>query len=266
MGNSEAARQRGIGRNGAFVVGAKNGGISRLKEFWNERKHVVSGAVERIRNTFGKVNKANVERYLGKSIGLGRKKEEIALGRIATVTPPGTIEYTFQQGYSQLDFDKRYGFVPDPKDGKTVSCKTLSLVNSAISKEVLGEEKFYEVLDNAVKTWKDNGWICSDGSPRNIEAMSNSLSKELKDKTFQGMVYPNAPESWTTERMNPDAFFQSNYTEGIGKWMAGDKTHYMSVSKTGGGITVTDSMDINRASASSYVLEFVEPFTERKVY
>ena len=267
LGNSEAARQRGIGRNGAFVVGAKNGGISRLKEFWNERKHVVSGAVERIRNTFGKVNKANAERYLGKSIGLGRKKEEIALGRIATVTPPRSIEYTFQQGYSQLDFDKRYGFVPDPKDGrKTVSCKTLSLVNSTISKEALGEEKFYEILDNAVKTWKDNGWIYSDGSPENIEAMSNSLSKELKDKTFQGMVYPNAPESWTTERITPDAFFQSNYTEGIGTWMAGEKTHYMSVSKRGGGITVTDSMDINRASASSYVLKSVEPFTERKVY
>lgn len=122
------------------------------------------------------------------------------------------------------------------------------------------------MLDNAVKTWKDNGWIRSDGSPKNIEAMSNSLSKELEEKTFQGMVYPDSPESWATERMNPDAFFQSNYTEGIGTWVDGEKIHYMSVSKTGGGITVTDSMDINRASASSYVLKSVEPFTERKVY
>jgi len=235
---------------------------------YKDARSKISGVLGRIRDTFGKVHKGNAESYLGRRKGWGRKKEEIAQGRIPeTVTHPRSIEYTFQQGYSQLDFDKRYGFVPDPKDGrKTVSCKTLSLVNSTISKEALGEEKFYEILDNAVKTWKDNGWIYSDGSPENIEAMSNSLSKELKDKTFQGMVYPNAPESWTTERMNPDAFFQSNYTEGIGKWMAGDKTHYMSVSKTGGGITVTDSMDINRASASSYVLEFVEPFTERKVY
>jgi len=234
---------------------------------YKEARLKISGVLGRIRDTFGKVHKGNAESYLGRRKGWGRKKEEIAQGRIPeTVTHPRSIEYTFQQGYSQLDFDKRYGFVPDPKDGKTVSCKTLSLVNSTISKEVLGEEKFYEVLDNAVKTWKDNGWICSDGSPKNIEAMSNSLSKEVKDKTFQGMVYPNAPESWTTERMNPDAFFQSNYTEGIGEWVFDRKTHYMSVSKRGGGITVTDSMDINRASASSYVLKSVEPFTERKIY
>mgnify|MGYP000870420374 CR=1 FL=1 len=123
------------------------------------------------------------------------------------------------------------------------------------------------MLDNAVKVWKDNGWIRSDGSPKNIEAMSNSLSKVLEEKTFQGMVYPDSPESWATERMNPDAFFQSDdYTKGIGTWMAGEETHYMSVSKRGGGITVTDSMDINRASANSYTLKSVEPFTERKVY
>ena len=235
---------------------------------YKDARSKISGVLGRIRDTFGKVHKGNAESYLGRRKGWGRKKEEIAQGRIPeTVTHPRSIEYTFQQGYSQLDFDKRYGFVPDPKDGrKTVSCKTLSLVNSTISKEALGEEKFYEILDNAVKTWKDNGWICSDGSPENIEAMSNSLSKEVEEKTFQGMVYPNAPKSWTTQRMNPDVFFQSNYTEGIGKWIADDKTHYMSVSKRRGGITVTDSMDINRASASSYILESVEPFTERKVY
>ena len=234
---------------------------------YKEARLKISGFFDRIGNTFRNTNKGNTESYLGKRRGWGKKKEEIAPERIPeTVTPSGSIEYTFQQGYSQLDFDKRYGFVPNPKDGKTVSCKTLSLVNSTISKEVLGEQKFYEVLDNAVKTWKDNGWICSDGSPKNIEAMSNSLSKEVEEKTFQGMVYPNAPKSWTTQRMNPDVFFQSNYTEGIGKWIADDKTHYMSVSKRRGGITVTDSMDINRASASSYILESVEPFTERKVY
>ena len=123
------------------------------------------------------------------------------------------------------------------------------------------------MLDNAVKTWKDNGWIRSDGSPKNIEAMSNSLSKVLEEKTFQGMVYPDSPESWTTERMTPDAFFQSaDYAKGIGKWVFDRETHYTSLSKRGGGITVTDSMDINRASASSYVLKSVEPFTERKVY
>ena len=97
--------------------------------------------------------------------------------------------------------------------------------------------------------------------------MSNSLSKVLEEKTFQGMVYPDSPESWATERMNPDAFFQSDdYTKGIGEWVFDKQTHYMPVLKTRNGITVTDSMDINRASASSYTLKSVEPFTECKVY
>ena len=90
LGNSAAGKQIGSGRNGAFVVGAKNGGISRLKEFWNERKHVVSGAVERIRNTFGKVNKANAESYLGRRKGWGRKKETLE-AQIQNIANTGTV-------------------------------------------------------------------------------------------------------------------------------------------------------------------------------
>ena len=37
----------------------------------------ISGAVDRIRDVFGNVNKANVERYLGKSSSLGRRKETL---------------------------------------------------------------------------------------------------------------------------------------------------------------------------------------------
>lgn len=174
------------------------------------------------------------------------------------------VKYVFVQGYSQLEFDKRYKF---ENGGHTQSCKTVASINEAMSKEELGEEKFYKVLDNCVQLWKDNKWIDKDGSPLDLDKMNLSLAKELEKETFSGFEFIKENTEWKRKKLTSDAFVESNsYDSGIGFWETADGgKHYMAMRKCDGYIMVIDSMDITRPRAGLYTPSTVEPYTQRTV-
>ena len=174
------------------------------------------------------------------------------------------VKYVFVQGYSQLEFDKRYKF---ENGGHTQSCKTVASINEAMSKEELGEEKFYKVLDKCVQLWKDNKWIDKDGSPLDLDKMNLSLAKELEKETFSGFEFIKENTEWKRKKLTSDAFVESNsYDLGIGFWETADGgKHYMAMRKCDGYIMVIDSMDITRPRAGLYTPSTVEPYTQRTV-
>lgn len=174
------------------------------------------------------------------------------------------VKYVFVQGYSQLEFDKRYKF---ENGGHTQSCKTVASINEAMSKEELGEEKFYKVLDKCVQLWKDNKWIDKDGSPLDLDKMNLSLAKELEKETFSGFEFIKENTEWKRKKLTSDAFVESNsYDSGIGFWETADGgKHYMAMRKCDGYIMVIDSMDITRPRAGLYTPSTVEPYTQRTV-
>ena len=209
LGNSEAARQRGIGRNGAFSVGAKSGGISRLKEFWNERKHVVSGAVERIRNTFGKVNKANAERYLGKSSSLGRRKETLE-AQIQNV--PKLSNEIIKKGtlfsntmIKQKELEQRYNY-------PNTLCYATDIINVYREKKGLSDEG----VDNFMKGAKDV-YIKSNGEVPDFPKMSKAIAKEAKTDMYYDYVY-SKENDWQLVKMDEEGFKSSNYEFGMGEY------------------------------------------------
>lgn len=74
----------------------------------------------------------------------------------------------------QQGFDKEYGFSNGSlKDTK--SCKTAALINTYAAEDGLSKE----TLDKVVETWKANNWIDTDGSPLDINRMSESLAKAM---------------------------------------------------------------------------------------
>ena len=209
LGNSAAGKQIGSGRNGAFVVGAKNGGISRLKEFWNERKHVVSGAVERIRNTFGKVNKANAESYLGRRKGWGRKKETLE-AQIQNV--PKLSNEIIKKGtlfsntmIKQKELEQRYNY-------PNTLCYATDIINVYREKKGLSDEG----VDNFMKGAKDV-YIKSNGEVPDFPKMSKAIAKEAKTDMYYDYVY-SKENDWQLVKMDEEGFKSSNYEFGMGEY------------------------------------------------
>ena len=88
------------------------------------------------------------------------------------------IIYTADNPINQNDFDKRYGF--SSPDEKSQSCKTNSLINLYAKDGGVKQSQ----LDVAVEKWKNSGAIYDDGSPHDLNVMSNILAKEMGENDY----------------------------------------------------------------------------------
>lgn len=161
---------------------------------------------------------------------------------------------------NQLDFDKEYGF-SDGSLAKTKSCKTTSMVNSYISTYGLSKT----TLDKAVETWKENKWVDTDGSPLELNRMSNSLSKLMGlDKHYEipGKYVDN---KWVQTSFAPNEINYNSYDAYIVKSRNDTlrSEHYTLINSKIGSI---DSLDPHRANASGYKPILIQPLEMYKNY
>ncbi|MBR5646093.1 MAG: hypothetical protein K6E97_11425 [Treponema sp.] len=167
---------------------------------------------------------------------------------------------------NQNDFDKRYGYNLD--NSGTVTCKTCTLINYYANKIDIKLSQ----LDQVVKEWKENGYIAKDGSPNDLNKMSNSLAKNLGLKKHKSFIYPEtAPYGL---KMSEEDFNKSNYDFGIAQNYkvvnVGTKNekvyiHYTGISKENNTTRILDSLDPNRPGVNDYTIKIVEPMEDYSV-
>ena len=183
-------------------------------------------------------------------------------GFIAPSKPKNIPDYlSVNNTLNQQDFDREYGF-SDGELAHTKSCKTAALINAYVVEYGLNKE----TLDKAVETWKDKKYIDSDGSPLDINKMSNSLSKLMGLDTHFETAGKMEGNKWVVCKINVSGI--DSYTNlGTGILLSTNAnlgtSHYTLVQPNGSRI---DSLDPNRDAAPGYKGMTFEPFVTIRNY
>ena len=163
---------------------------------------------------------------------------------------------------NQLDFDVEFGF-GDGKPKNSKSCKTVSLINAYA--DIYGVDR--DSLRKTVEEWKNNDWIDKDGSPIDINKMSNSLAKNLGLPNHFEIPGTIIDGKWKTlEVPLPFRVPYKLYNFGIVKQESEkyNSVHYVYLSNKINGII--DSLDPDRDEAPTYTMSGIQPFEEYKNY
>ncbi|MEE1211541.1 MAG: RHS repeat-associated core domain-containing protein [Treponema sp.] len=163
---------------------------------------------------------------------------------------------------NQLDFDVEFGF-GDGKPENSKSCKTVSLINAYA--DVYGVDR--DSLRKTVEEWKNNNWIDKDGSPLDINKMSNSLAKSMGLKSHYEIPGIIIDGKWENlEVPLPFRVPYKLYNFGIVKQYSKKykSVHYVYLSNKINGII--DSLDPYRDEAPTYTMIGIQPFVEYKNY
>ena len=161
---------------------------------------------------------------------------------------------------NQQDFDIMFGF-SDGEISHSKSCKTVSMINSYASTYGVRKETILQV----VPQWINKEWIDKDGSPKDINKMSNSLAKSMGLKSHYEIPGYVSKDGWSSVSIKVDEKIIRNVQLGILMQHSElfDTDHYVYSSAKFG---IIDSLDPHRPGVDSYVQKTINPLTEYKNY
>lgn len=172
--------------------------------------------------------------------------------RMDSIKKPDVF-YGISHPINQNDFDKRYGFKSDKKT-YSVSCQTNSMINVYGGTNGVPQR----TLDRAVDKWKENNYIYSDGSPRELNEMSAILAEEQGLTKYHTLIWENND----FKHMSEEEFLKSDYTCGILKKIGkkvGDQHFLVVIKNSDGTLTILDS---NPDVELNYEFDYIMPMKE----
>lgn len=161
---------------------------------------------------------------------------------------------------NQQNFDIMFGF-SDGEISHSKSCKTVSMINSYASTYGVRKETILQV----VPQWINKGWIDKDGSPLDINKISNSLAKAMGLKSHYEILGYAQGGKWNSVSVEIKNMLLYNVQFGLLKqknYLLGT-THFVYWSSKYG---LIDSLDPYREESKNYIKKSINPLREYKNY